>query len=115
VSSTLTTAVALADVLDGCPRDQFAVWLDEYSSYLFLGHITADETQSRIRTGYTVDPATLEHQNGWFDRHESDSCVPDGDDCDGNCHEQPWWFRTGETDGVESVDVTLICAGYVAA
>ncbi|MFJ8929260.1 hypothetical protein ACIRLA_22045 [Streptomyces sp. NPDC102364] len=116
MSDTLTsTAVSLKDVLEGCPQDEFVVWLDEYSSYLFLGHITAVEAQRRIRTGYTVDPATLEHQRGWFDRHESDSCVPDGGDCDGDCHEQPWWFRTTKDAVPETVDVTLICAGYVPA
>ncbi|MFZ3592305.1 hypothetical protein [Streptomyces sp. BH104] len=115
MTTQTTTAVSLEHVLDGAPREQFVVWLDEYSSYLYLGHITADEAQSRIRTGYTADPATLEHQQGWFDKHESDDCVPDGDDCQGHCHEQPWWFRTGKAVGAESVDVTFICAGYVGS
>lgn len=116
MSDTLaSTAVPLKGVLDGCPQEQFVVWLDEYSAYLLLGHITADETQQRLGTGYIADPATHEHQRGWFDRHESDRCVPDGDDCDGDCHEQPWWFRITQGAVPGAVDVTLICAGYVPA
>lgn len=102
----MSTAIPLADVLDGCPEKEFVVWLDEYSSYLFLGHLNADTAQSRIRTGYTIDPATLEHRHIRFDRHESDGCV-DGD-CVPTCHEQPWWVR----DTPDGIAATFVIASY---
>ena len=103
-----TVPVPLGDVLDGCPESEFVVWLDEYSAYLLLGHLDADTAQARIRAGDTIDPGTLEHRRVRFDRHESEHCVVDGDDCDMDGHEQPWWIR----DADDGVPATTVMASY---
>ncbi|WP_217235447.1 hypothetical protein [Streptomyces sp. AC555_RSS877] len=106
----IATALSLAEVLDGCPEEEFVVWLDEYSAYLFLGHLDADTAQTRIRTGYTIDPETLEHRHIRFDRHEHDSCGGDIDDCGRDCHEQPWWVR----EAPDGIPATMVMAWYSA-
>ncbi|MEV0220872.1 hypothetical protein [Streptomyces sp. NPDC050704] len=107
-----STTVPLVEVLDGCPEPRFVVWLDEYSSYLLLGHLDAGTAQARIRTGYTIDPATLEHRRIRFDRHCYGSCEGGIDDCGRDCHEQPWWVRDAPDDA-DAVDVTMVMASYI--